>query len=75
MARVIVKMSFKKMILCRGFTNSPIDIHKYSLELNVITFIKKIKKNKKIKKIKIHEYKKTFFFFIVLMNCIYKMKF
>ena len=49
MARVTVKMSFKKMILCRGFTNSPIDIHKYSLELNVITFVKKIKKINKNK--------------------------
>ena len=50
MARVTVKM-LKRLILCRGFSNSPIDIHKYSLELNVITFIKKIKKIKiKIKK-------------------------
>ena len=27
-------MSFEKMILCRGFTNSPIDIHESSLELS-----------------------------------------
>ena len=53
MARVTVKMCFKKMILCKGFTNSPIDIHKYSLELNVITFAKiKNKKNKKFMSIK-----------------------
>ena len=28
------KMSFEKMILCRGFTNSSIDIHELSLELS-----------------------------------------
>ena len=70
MARVTVKMSFKKMILCRGFTNSQIDIHKYSLELNVITFVKiKNKKNKKFMSIKKNIYS------IVLINCIYKRKF
>ena len=34
MARVAAKMSFEKMILCKGFTNSPIDIYKSSLELS-----------------------------------------
>ena len=34
MARVAAKMGFEKIILCRGFTNSPIDIHKSSLELS-----------------------------------------
>ena len=28
------KISFEKIFLCRGFTNSPIDIHEYSLELS-----------------------------------------
>ena len=27
-------MSFEKIFLCRGFTNSPIDIHDFSLELS-----------------------------------------
>ena len=27
------KISFEKIFLCRGFTNSPIDIHEFSLEL------------------------------------------
>ena len=32
--KVATKMSFEKMILCRGFTNSPSDIHKFSLKLS-----------------------------------------
>ena len=34
MARVTVKMSFEKIILCKGFTDSQIDKHKSSLELS-----------------------------------------
>ena len=34
MAKVVGKISFEKIFLCRGFTNSPIDIHKFSLELS-----------------------------------------
>ena len=34
MARVVGKISFEKIFLCRGFINSPIDIHEFSLELS-----------------------------------------
>ena len=34
MARVVAKISFVNIFLCRGFTNSPIDIHEFSLELS-----------------------------------------
>ena len=30
MARVVAKMSFEKIFLCRGFPNSPIDLHEFS---------------------------------------------
>ena len=32
--KLAARKSFEKMILCRGSTNSPIDIHKSSLELS-----------------------------------------
>ena len=34
MARVVAKISFEKIFLCSGFTNSLIDIHEFSLELS-----------------------------------------